>query len=179
MLVFPIRLRQRSLDFFACGCHVPLLLCRPGGLNGRRLPGRLCCLFLPNLLSSLLSDSGMAAERFHPIFCCQAKPDFVGRSQQSRFARQRSSRSQSLRPGLRSTARQDFLRRLFGRKAIPSRQHVAHAVCPCPLAPSLSRNSATRLPVTAARYFAVDRISSIGWISAVAACFAITSREES
>src|SRR5580700_4047940 len=36
----------------------------------------------------------------------------------------------------------------------------------CSSARSVLRNSATRLAATAARYFAVDRMSSIGWISA-------------
>ena len=54
----------------------------------------------------------------------------------------------------------DFFHGGFHRKPVPLRQHSAHAwYSP---APSFSRNSATRFPATAARYFPVDRISSIG-----------------
>src|SRR6202035_4841969 len=38
------------------------------------------------------------------------------------------------------------------------------------------KNSTTRLPATAARYLAVERISSIGWISEATACLAKRSR---
>ena len=156
LLVFPIAFRQSDLHILARSADPPLLLARPR--SGPRWSRRPALRF---------ANSRMAAKRFHPIGLRQTPPHFVAGSQQSCFIARSACEPPFARPCSRTATRQNLLRRFIRWQPIPSRQHITHVFFR-PAAPNCSRNSATRFPATAERYRAVDRISSIGRISAAA-----------
>ena len=84
--------------------------------------------------------------------------------------------SRAPRPASRNTAKFRSAASSTG-KRVPPIQRDAHLRCCVP--PSFSRNSVTRLPTTAARYLAVDRMSSIGCTSAAAVVLASSTSDGS
>src|SRR5580693_1372527 len=136
LFVTPIRVAQSHLDCPSGCSRILLLLRRPlRGLRRRR----------PRCIS--LADPRMFRERIQPVRCWQAIPDLVRGRQERRFIHEWPVSGQLSSPRRRTAAIQDLLRRLPVGKPVPATQHLAHSPCPSPL--SLSRNSATRFPMTA------------------------------
>src|SRR4029077_15416445 len=114
----------------------------------------------------------MTLERFQPISFAETAPNFVCNLKQRRFIVQRPFQGHACGPSFRAAAGKNLASSFLARQAVPASEHIAHAFVPS--AASFSRNSATRLPATAARYRAVERMSSMGRISLIAVFLAIS-----
>src|SRR5215471_9228122 len=115
----------------------------------------------------------MCGECFHPVLSTHAGPNFVRYLDQGRLVMKWPACCDRPCPRLRAATGKNLPDRFFVPKLIPASQHIAHAkvrfsVNDC-------RNSATRFPATAARYAAVERMSSIGWISVIVAFRAVAT----
>src|SRR5882724_3881629 len=163
--IFAITLRQGDLDIIARSTKAPLFFYRPAR-SLRRAGGR-----------RRFANTRMTVKRLQPVGFRQTLPDLVTGSQQSCFIDDRSSRRHPIRPGLCTATRQNPLCRFIRSQAVPARQRITHVSFR--QRSSCSRYSATRLPATAARYRAEDRMSSIGWTSAVAVVLANWTSHES
>src|SRR5207244_1640597 len=122
------------------------------------------------------ANTRMTVKRLQPVGFRQTLPDLVTGSQQSCFIDDRSSRRHPIRPDLCTATRQNPLCRFIRRQTVPTRQRITHVSVRGAL--QLPRYSATRFPATAARYRADDRMSSIGWTSAVAVVLANCTSHE-
>src|SRR5882762_1501385 len=119
----------------------------------------------------------MTPERFEPVLFTKTSPDRVRRCKQRDFILDRPFRDHVRGPSSRSAASKNLASSFLVRQPIPASEHLAHAFAPS--AASLSRNSATRLPATAARYREVDRISSMGLISCATLFLAVSINDGS
>src|ERR1700687_1991657 len=117
----------------------------------------------------------MTPERFEPIGFAEAAPNFIrNRKKRSLFVH-RPVRGHARRPSFRTAASKNLVSCFLVRQPIPPSEHLAHVFASA--AASFSRNSATRLPATAALYRAVDRISSMGRISFTTFFIAVSTND--
>src|SRR5882762_5324728 len=140
----------------------------------RRPRRRLCCRIF---FRACLADSRMTPERFEPIRFAEAAPNFIRNRKKRGLFVHRPVRGHARRPSFRTAAGKNLASSFLVRQPIPPSEHLAHAFAPS--AASLSRNSATRLPATAARYREVDRISSMGLISCATLFLAVSINDGS
>src|SRR5260370_34379064 len=105
----------------------------------------------------------MTWKGLQPLLVAGTAQNLIGSLKQCCLIAHRSFRCHARGPSFRAAAGKDLTNGFLVRQPVPASEHLAHEVAPS--APSFSRNSATRLPATAARYRAVERISSMGRIS--------------
>src|ERR1700685_333836 len=119
----------------------------------------------------------MTAESLHKIGFGQIAQYIIGGRCQCGMVLERPPSYHFASPCRGTAARQNLRRSRVHGGFVPMRENLIHAVSPRAI--RRFKNSATRLPATAARYFAVDRISSIGRTSAAAVFLARTISDSS
>jgi hypothetical protein len=117
----------------------------------------------------------MARKRLRPIVWAQAAPDSIGRREQRSDFLKWTFASQYLRPSARAATGKNLACRLVWRKKVPVKEDIAHDGAFFPTSPL--KKSPTRLPSTAVRYLAEERISSMGWISLATVAWQDSKRE--
>src|SRR6202171_432629 len=119
----------------------------------------------------------MTLDRLQPIGFAEAAPNFIRNRKERGLFVHRPVRGHARCPSFRTAASKNLASGFLVRQPIPASEHLPHAFASA--AANFSRNSATRLPATAALYRAVDRISPMGRISFAAHFLAVSINDGS
>src|SRR6266478_5644005 len=92
----------------------------------------------------------MTLKRLQPIRFAEAAPNFIRNCKKRSLLIHRPFCGHARGPSFRTAAGKNLASSFLVRQAVPASEHLAHARALS--AASFSRNSATRLPATAARY---------------------------